>query len=52
MIYSPDTGEAAWEPRANIDKKNTSKRRFIITGENTIYAGGEIAQVVGRMAQL
>jgi hypothetical protein len=30
MMYSPDTGAAACEPSANIDKQETSKRRFII----------------------
>lgn len=32
MMYSPDTGEAAWVPTANSDKKETSKKRFIIEG--------------------
>jgi hypothetical protein len=45
MIYSPDAGDAARELRANIDKSPTSKRRFIVIGERTIYAGNEIAQV-------
>src|SRR5262249_46343256 len=33
MMYSPPTGGAAWTLSAAIDKKNTSKRRFIISGE-------------------
>ena len=45
MIYSPDAGDAAYELTANIDKSPTSKRRFIVIGERTIYAGNEIAQV-------
>src|SRR6266480_6884422 len=47
-MYSPDVGGAAWEPNAKIDNMLTSRRRFIMAGESTIYAGGEIAQVVGR----
>src|SRR6266480_5900169 len=47
-MYSPDVGDAAWEPSANIDNEQTSRRRFIMAGESIIYAGGEIAQVVGR----
>src|SRR5215469_13591815 len=45
MMYSPDAG-APCELRANIDKNETSKRRLIVIGERTIYAAGEIAQVV------
>src|SRR5215470_8736408 len=33
MMYSPPTGGAAWTLSAAINKKNTSKRRFIISGE-------------------
>jgi hypothetical protein len=29
-MYSPDVGDAAREPKANMDKKQTSKRRFIV----------------------
>jgi hypothetical protein len=45
MMYSPDAGEPALELRAKIDKTETRNRRFIVMGESTIYAGGEIAQV-------
>jgi hypothetical protein len=45
MMYSPDAGDAAFAPNAKTDKKQTSKRRFIMASE-TIYAGREIAQVV------
>src|SRR6266542_6787880 len=48
MMYSPDAGDAAFAPNAKTDKKQMSKRRFIMNGESTIYAGREIAQVVGR----
>src|SRR4029453_7128031 len=47
-MYSPDVGGAACEPSANIDKDQTSKRRFIVISEMTIYAGRQITQVVGR----
>jgi len=47
-MYSPDVGDAACAPKANIDKKQTSKKRFIMAGEGTIYAGREIVQVIGR----
>src|SRR4029450_12164116 len=43
MTYSPDGGEAACEPSANSDTKQTSKRRFIMAGEGIIYAAREIA---------
>ena len=45
-MYSPDAGDAAFAPNAKTDKKQTSKRRLIMAGENIIYAGREIAQVV------
>jgi hypothetical protein len=51
-MYSPDVGDAACKLSANIDKNETNKRRLIIMGESTIYAGSEIVQVVGRMPQL
>src|SRR6266545_871725 len=41
-MYSPDVGDAACAPKANIDKKQTSKKRFIMAGDGTIYAGHEI----------
>src|SRR6266550_3976885 len=49
-MYSPDAGDAACAPKANIDKKQTSKRRFIIISERTIYAGRQITQVVAAIA--
>ena len=45
MMYSPEVGGAARDASANIDKKETSRRRFIIAGEWTIYAARKIAQV-------
>src|SRR5437660_12788703 len=32
MMYSPDVGDAACELRANMDKNETSKRRFMVIG--------------------
>src|SRR5437870_1800339 len=32
MMYSPDAGDAACEQRANRDKNETSKRRFMVIG--------------------
>jgi hypothetical protein len=49
-MYSPPAGGAALTPSATIDNKQTSKRRFIIAAEGTIYAGRENAQVVAVIA--
>src|SRR4029077_7013262 len=48
MMYSPDAGGAACAPTARMHKKVMSKRRFIMAGEWTIYAGSKNAQVVRR----
>lgn len=44
-MYSPEAGEAACELSANIDNNKTSKKRFIVISERTIYAGCQITQV-------
>src|SRR5437867_3900495 len=46
IMYSPDAGDAACEASANIDKKQTSKRRFIIAGDWTIYAARKTVQAL------
>src|SRR5262245_20324878 len=48
IMYSPPAGGAAWTPSANIDKQQTSKRRFIICGEKDYLCGARNSQVVGR----
>src|SRR5882762_7896833 len=48
-MYSPDTGDDACEPSARIDRVQTSKRRFIMASEGTIYAERQITQVLGRL---
>ena len=44
-VPPPDRGGAAWAAIANIDKIQTSNRRFIISRKRTIYADGKNAQV-------
>jgi hypothetical protein len=45
-MYSPEAGDAAFDPKANIDNEQMSKKRFILINEQSIiYAGRENAQV-------
>src|ERR1043166_748181 len=48
MMYSPPTGGAARRVSAIMDKQHTSKRRFIICGEEEYLCGARNSQVVGR----
>jgi len=46
MMYSPDAGDAAFDPKAKINNEQMSKERFIPTNEQSIiYAWRENVQV-------
>jgi hypothetical protein len=52
MMYSPASGDAAFDPKAKIENKQMSKKRFIPTNEQSIiYAGRENLQVELRRSE-
>src|ERR1043165_4326649 len=51
MMYSPDTGAAACEPSANIDKKATSKRCFIIESKGLFMRDARLRKGKGAIAE-
>jgi hypothetical protein len=39
MMYSPEAGEAAFDPRANTDNEQISKKRFIESTAERLLCG-------------
>jgi len=44
-MYSPDTGAAPWEPSANSDKQQTSKKRFIIESSGLFMPNAKLRKL-------
>src|SRR5205809_1127407 len=52
MMYSPAAGAAARELSANIDKNETSRRRFIIRSRELFMLNAKLCKWYGAMVQL
>src|SRR6266513_4389329 len=52
MMYSPAAGAAARELSANIDKNETSRRRFIIRSRELFMLNAKFCKWYGAMVQL
>ena len=40
MMYSPEAGDAACDPRAKVDNEQMSKKRFIDKREDSLFMRG------------